>query len=105
MHTLTLLFFDFGSGEILLIILAVFLIFGPDKIPELARNLGKFVNDIKRASEDIKTEINREGDRQDREKKLAAYKAKVEANVTSDSKTDVPQAENETTKSDPPTET
>jgi len=73
----TLLFFDFGSGEILLILLVVFLIFGPDKIPELARNIGKFINDIKRASDDIKTEINREADKKDREKRLAEYEAKL----------------------------
>ena len=54
---MSLLFFDFGSGEILLIVIAVFLIFGPSKIPEMARGLGKFINDIKRASEDIKSEI------------------------------------------------
>lgn len=74
---MTLLFFDFGSGEILLILLVVFLIFGPDKIPELARNIGKFINDIKRASDDIKTEINREADKKDREKRLAEYEAKL----------------------------
>ncbi len=74
---MTLLFFDFGSGEILLILLVAFLIFGPDKIPEMARNIGKFINDIKRASEDIKTEISREGDRKDREKRLAEYEAKL----------------------------
>ncbi len=74
---MTLLFFDFGSGEILLILLVAFLIFGPDKIPELSRNIGKFINDIKRASEDIKTEINREADRKDREKRLNEYEAKM----------------------------
>ena len=79
-----LLFFDFGSGEIMLIVLAAFLIFGPSKIPEIARGLGKFINDIKRASEDIKTEINREADRQDREKRLAEYKAKVEEDLKPD---------------------
>jgi len=73
----TLLFFDFGSGEILLILLVAFLIFGPDKIPEIARNIGKFINDIKRASEDIKTEISREADRKDREKRLAEYEEKM----------------------------
>lgn len=77
-----LLFFDFGSGEILLIVLAAFLIFGPSKIPEIARNLGKFINDIKRASEEIKTEINREADRQDREKRLVEYKSKIEEDLT-----------------------
>jgi Tat protein translocase TatB subunit len=78
---LSLLFFDLGSGEILLIVIAVFLIFGPSKIPELARGLGKFINDVKRASEDIKTEINREADRQEREKKLEEYKAQVEKDL------------------------
>ena len=75
---MTLLFFDFGSGEILLIVLVAFLIFGPDKIPEMARNIGKFINDIKRASEDIKTEINREADKKEREKKLAEYESKLD---------------------------
>jgi TatA/E family protein of Tat protein translocase len=83
---LRLLFFDFGSGEILLIVLAAFLIFGPSKIPEIARNLGKFINDIKRASEDIKTEINKEADRIERDKKLKDYKSKIEEELESGTK-------------------
>ena len=79
---MNLLFFDFGSGEILLIVIAVFLIFGPSKIPEMARGLGKFINDIKRASEDIKHEINREADRQERDKKLKEYKDQVEKDLS-----------------------
>jgi TatA/E family protein of Tat protein translocase len=71
---LRLLFFDFGSGEIFIIVLAIILVFGPSKIPEIARGLGKFINEIKRASEDIKTEINREADKIDREKRLEKYK-------------------------------
>lgn len=74
-----LLFFDFGAGEIMLVVLAVLLVFGPGKIPEIARTLGKFINEIKHASEDIKTEINREADRIDRDKRLAEYKATLEA--------------------------
>ena len=65
----------------MLIVIAVFLIFGPSKIPEMARGLGKFINDIKRASEDIKTEINREADKQEREKKLEEYKLQVEKDL------------------------
>ena len=72
-----LLFFDLGSGEIMLVVLSVLLVFGPSKIPEIARNVGKFINEIKRASEDIKTEINREADRIDREKRLDEYKASL----------------------------
>lgn len=76
-----LLLFDFGAGEIMLVVLAVLLVFGPSKIPEIARNLGKFINEIKRASEDIKTEINREANRLDREKKLTEYKTSLEENI------------------------
>jgi sec-independent protein translocase protein TatB len=60
-----------------LIVLAIFLVFGPGKLPELARNLGKFINEMKRATEDIKYEINREAERKEREKKLSEYKEKV----------------------------
>lgn len=76
-----LLFFDFGAGEIMLVVLAVLLVFGPGKIPEIARNLGKFINEIKRASEDIKTEINREADKIDRDKRLAEYKASLDKEI------------------------
>jgi TatA/E family protein of Tat protein translocase len=74
---LRLLFFDFGSGEIFIIVLAIILVFGPSKIPEIARGLGKFINEIKRASEDIKTEINKEADKIEREKRLEKYKASL----------------------------
>ena len=83
-----LLFFDFGAGEIVLVVLAILLVFGPGKIPEIARTLGKFINEIKRASEDIKTEINREADRLDRDKRLEEYKASM------DKKFDDPLVEN-----------
>ncbi len=79
-----LLFFDFGAGEIVLVVLAILLVFGPGKIPEIARTLGKFINEIKRASEDIKTEINREADRLDRDKRLEEYKASMENKVDKD---------------------
>ena len=57
----------------MLVVLAILLVLGPGKIPEIARALGKFVKDIKKASEEIKTEINREADRQERKKKLEEY--------------------------------
>lgn len=65
----------------MLVVLAVLLVFGPAKIPEIARNIGKFINEIKRASEDIKTEINREADRIDRDKRLDEYKASLETKI------------------------
>jgi TatA/E family protein of Tat protein translocase len=55
-----LLFLNISGGEILLILVVVYLVFGPKKIPELARMLGKGINEMRRATKDIKDEINRE---------------------------------------------
>jgi|TARA_B110000908_G_scaffold2967_1_gene4047 sec-independent protein translocase protein TatA len=49
----------FISGAEIAIILFIAVIFlGADKIPELARNLAKGINEIKHATNDIKREIN-----------------------------------------------
>ncbi|MFP4469364.1 MAG: twin-arginine translocase TatA/TatE family subunit [Bacteroidales bacterium] len=53
-------FFNISGGEIFIILLVVFVIFGPDKIPEIARWLGKGVNEIKKATSEIRDEIDRE---------------------------------------------
>jgi sec-independent protein translocase protein TatA len=58
-----LLFLDIGSGEFLLILLVAFLVFGPDKIPEVARKIGRGMSEIRRASDEIKREITRETDK------------------------------------------
>lgn len=55
-----LLFFDLSGGEIFIILVVAFLVFGPSKFPELARKIGKGINEVKRASSSIKEEINRE---------------------------------------------
>ncbi len=49
----------FISGpEIIVVLLIVVLVFGTDKIPELARGLGKGIRQVKDATNDIKREIN-----------------------------------------------
>lgn len=55
-----LLFFSLGGGEIFLIILVLLVVFGPSKIPEIARQLGKGINEIKKASSDIAQELKNE---------------------------------------------
>lgn len=47
-----------SGSEIFLVILAVLVFFGANKIPELARGLGKGMREFKKAAEDIKSEIN-----------------------------------------------
>ena len=50
--------FLFISGpEIMVVMLIVVMVFGADKIPEIARGLGKGMRQIKDATNDIKKEI------------------------------------------------
>ncbi|WP_374949911.1 twin-arginine translocase TatA/TatE family subunit [Mucilaginibacter sp.] len=52
------LFLNIGGGEMILIVFAALMLFGGEKLPELARGLGKGIRDFKDASEDVKREIN-----------------------------------------------
>jgi sec-independent protein translocase protein TatA len=50
---------DFTSPmHIILILAVVVLLFGGKKIPELMKGLGQGVKEFKKASEDIKSEVN-----------------------------------------------
>jgi TatA/E family protein of Tat protein translocase len=49
-----------GSTELLFILVMALVFFGPRKLPQLSRSLGKSLADFRRASEDFKTTWNRE---------------------------------------------
>lgn len=51
--------FGIGGGEFIFIILIILMFFGSDKIPELARTLGKGIAQLKNATNDIKSEITK----------------------------------------------
>ncbi len=51
--------FLFISGqEIFVILLVVLLLFGANKIPEIAKGLGKGMREFRKAADDIKKEMN-----------------------------------------------
>ncbi len=50
--------FDIGFGEILLIVVAILVMFGPDKLPEFARMVGKGYGKIKDAQDTIKSQVS-----------------------------------------------
>lgn len=47
-----------GTPELALIFLLVLLLFGPDKLPELARGLAKGVRELRKMSSDFRRHIN-----------------------------------------------
>ena len=57
------IFEGLGTSELFLILIVALVIFGPRKLPQLSRSLGKSLADFKRASEDFKQTWEKEVDR------------------------------------------
>lgn len=51
------LFLNLGMSEILMILFVVLLLFGSKGLPNIARTLGKGLNEFKRASESVQKDI------------------------------------------------
>jgi len=67
--------FLFISGqEIVVILVIVLLIFGTDKLPEIARGLGKGMRTLKDASNDIKSEITKSAENHGLDKRMKSLK-------------------------------
>jgi len=49
-----------GVQEIVLIFIIALVLFGPKKLPELGKSIGKALGELKRASNDIKRNIEKE---------------------------------------------
>ncbi|GAA4350617.1 hypothetical protein GCM10023185_08550 [Hymenobacter saemangeumensis] len=52
---------DIGGSELMLIMVVILVFFGANKIPELARGLGKGIREFKDASREIRSEFEQSG--------------------------------------------
>jgi TatA/E family protein of Tat protein translocase len=51
-----------GSGELIVIFILVLLLFGPDKLPELARNVAKGLREIRKVSDEFRAQLKLDDD-------------------------------------------
>jgi len=49
--------FGIGFQEVLVVAVLFLILFGPSKLPQMARDLGKFVNEARRSMDEFKSEI------------------------------------------------
>jgi TatA/E family protein of Tat protein translocase len=54
------MFGSLGVPEILLIFFVILIVFGPRRIPEIGRTLGKALGEFRKATDDLKNTIDRE---------------------------------------------
>jgi len=64
-----LCFFNLGTGEIIVIVLIILLLFGGRKIPELMKGLGKGVKSFKQGMNEVEDEIKKPLEDLDKEDK------------------------------------
>ncbi|RZJ71415.1 twin-arginine translocase TatA/TatE family subunit [Flavobacterium sp.] len=73
--------FGIGGGELIFIIFIVLMLFGSDKIPEMARALGKGMRQLKDATNDIKSEIQKGAEANGLDKSLFDVKSSITSEI------------------------
>jgi TatA/E family protein of Tat protein translocase len=50
--------FNIGPTELIVILIIALIVFGPARLPEIGRTVGKSLREFRRASQDIRDELN-----------------------------------------------
>ena len=74
----------FSGGEIIIILVVALVVFGPQRLPELARAIGKVMHELNRSMQDVKAKIEAESEEPIKETKDEAYKVSEEKKMSED---------------------
>jgi len=66
-------FFGIGAGEIILILILALIIWGPNRLPEIARTMGRAVHALRKATYDLTSQVTKELDIQETESKEKSH--------------------------------
>jgi sec-independent protein translocase protein TatB len=69
--------FGIGSTELLVILVVALIVIGPSKLPEIMKTLGKGMAEFRRMSSDVKSTLESEVERADREHRQAEAKKQL----------------------------
>ncbi len=80
-----------GMQETIIILIVALVLFGPSKLPELARSLGNAMNEFKKAQISVENEINRNinfnDDRKEKDRDIKIQNLAIEMGLSVDNKT------------------
>ena len=79
-----------GIQEMIVIFVLALVLFGPKKLPELGRTIGKALTEFRRASTDLKASFEREMHNLEREAELEKTKAEIKNALPSASEYEYP---------------
>jgi TatA/E family protein of Tat protein translocase len=99
------MFGSIGMPELIIILVIALIIFGPRKLPELGKSLGKSLNEFKKASQDLQNTLESEIKIEEQKETQAKEKATEAKFVTPESKFASPDITPESGETAPPRET
>jgi sec-independent protein translocase protein TatA len=88
------MFGPIGMPELIVIMVIALIIFGPRKLPELGRSLGRSLNEFKRASNELKHTLDEEirvEEQRSAERQPAPAETPRPANVTESDEAGIPR--------------
>ena len=75
--------FDIGFSELFMILVIALIVIGPERLPGVAKKVGRYIGKAKRTFENVKREVQSELDTEELNKRLA------ENNILKDTKEDL----------------
>jgi sec-independent protein translocase protein TatB len=70
-----------GPGEVILILVVALLVLGPKRLPELARGLGKFMRELRRQTDEVRSVVEREFYRMDQDLNTTELEARNDNSI------------------------